>query len=412
MRITQAVRPRYLVPAAPSRRGLDRRWLTIGGTAVAAVLTIVALSAIRQPPPVARGKIVVIENVDADVAGNGLDAIRDKLVDAAVRLADEGGGTVTLIAASGGPAQVAAVADLKVERDGEPETDERVRAGVVKRRVDDAIGAAKSVQLTTPGRNLLSLLTAAAEKAPRRGEPFTIYYVGFGLATVDPTDARVALAGEPAQAVDAVAKRLPKLTGAELHLVYPAAVVPQQPLNTITAAWRTEYWSRLAKAMGARVTEVVSDTAPAQAGSHAPTAPPIANVPDPTPPPPGPPHPDPPPVVLGGGSFKPDSDQFLDPGAVVKALAPLVAAWTQHPGGYVGAECTGRTAAIGPADTARVLSRRRAAQAAAVLKIQGLPVAAIGVGFDDPLPNYSGTDPHQRSVRCRLVPNLLKEVRR
>jgi outer membrane protein OmpA-like peptidoglycan-associated protein len=404
-------RPRYPAAASPAtRRSVNPHRLIAGAAALVALIVAGALVALQKPVPIAYGKIVVLENVDADVAGTGLAAIRDPLITSAQRLASTGGGSVIFIAASGGTAQVAARADLKVARDGEAETDAQVRNNAVADRLKSAISAAEPVHVTTPGRNLLPLLAAAAEQAPPAKQPFTIYYVGLGLGTVDPTDARISLAGEPAQAVDGISKQLPKLDGADIHAFFSAAAGPQKPLNTITSAWRTEYWHQLAAAMHARLSEVSTDSTPGPAATGAPAAPPIANIADPTPVPPCrskclPPKPDPAPVEFGGGSFKPDSDQFLDRGEAERALAPLAEAWKQHPDGYTRAACTGRTAAFGPASSARALSKSRASQAAAILTSLGVgSVAGVGVGFDDPLPQYGPTDPHQRSVVCTLMP--------
>lgn len=410
MNTTLSTRPRYPAAASPKRPTLSPRWLTVAAIAVAAVIVAALLAAIQKPVPTSYGEILVLQNVDADVAGNGLDALRGSLNQSAEQLAASGGGSVKFIVASGGGAQVAAQADMKIGRDGQAETDTQVRDQTADDRVNTAVGQAESIHLTEPGRNILPLFAAAAEQAPPRGQPFTIYYVGFGLGTVDPTNARVSLAGEPSQAVDDISKQVPKVPGAQLHAVFTAAAGSQQSLNTITSAWRTEYWQRLATAMGAQLVSVNTDATPGPAAVGAPNAPVIANIADPTPVPPcttrcTPPPPNPAPVALGGGNFKPDSDQFLDREAAVAALTPLAAAWKQHPGGYTRAECVGRTAAIGPAASARTLSNARAAQAAAILTSMGIaPVTAVGVGFDNPLPQYTPTDPNQRSVVCTLIP--------
>lgn len=406
---TSVTTPRYAAVGPPPRRGPEARWWKAGAGLVAVLLAAVTLVLVQRPEPAGHGAVLVIANVDGNVAGNGLELATPDIAAAAAIVAARGGGTLTVLIAAGGAAQAVATAHLAVEREGEPETDTQVRDRVVAERVGNALTRASTARLSEPGRNLLPLFSAVAERAPNGGEPFEVFYVGFGLATVDPTDARIALAGEPGQAVDAIRSQLPALPGARLHVVFPAAAGPQPELNTITSAWRTEYWKGLVQSMGATLASIVTTGRPAPPAADVPSAPVIPNLPDPTPVPPGdpgqPPTPDSAPVLFGSGSFLPDSDRFADPDAAARALAPLAAAWAAHPGEYSGAECIGRTAAIGPADSARNLSEQRAERAAALLRDGGVtPVTATGVGFDDPLPDFPPTDPHQRSVVCRLIP--------
>jgi outer membrane protein OmpA-like peptidoglycan-associated protein len=386
------------------------RWKAVASLSAFLVLGT-AVYLLQERNPASFGKVLILDNVDANVAGNGFDLVRGQVTQSTVHLADAGGGSLDVVEASGGPAQVVASADLRVEREGQIERDSAVRDREVSKRVEHAFEAAAAVPLRVRGRNLVSLFQEAHDLRPSPGQTFDMFYIGLGLATVDPADARVQMAGDPEQAVRALAPQLPRLSGATLHVIYPAAAGPQPAPNPLTSAWRKEYWVQLAKAMDASLVSVDERNIPAPVAAGAPAAPVIRNLADPTKVPPGGkrPIPNPPtpgaPVVLAGTTYMPDSARLVDPAEARLQLRPLATTWMTHPGAYVRVDCFGRTAAIGPDATAVILSQQRADQAASIL--HSLGIAAVhtkGLGFRQPLPGIPSTDPRQRNVTCALVP--------
>jgi len=111
-----------------------------------------------------------------------------------------------------------------------------------------------------------------------------------------------------------------------------------------------------------------------------------------------------PPVILAGSLFKPDSPEFVDRDLAAAQLAPIAEAWQEYPDSYATVDCVGRTAAFGDRGPPVTLSQQRAEAARTLLVAQGVgTVTAIGVGFDDPLPQYDPQAAEQRSVSCQLV---------
>jgi outer membrane protein OmpA-like peptidoglycan-associated protein len=413
-RRSRPVRPASY-PRRPSRQtGLPSwtGWL-VGALAVTAA--VAGVFAIQQPERTAFGTIAVLISEDSEVAGNGLDLVREDVTERAASLAETGGGTLVVAKAGGGPAHRVAEAQLAIEGpDGQPEHDRETLTRIAGQRIDAALEAAATSRVEEGGRNLLSLLAMAADLAPSNGQPFHVFLVGFGLGTVDPADARIQLGGDPGQAVDAMRDRLPGLTGATLHLVFPAAAGDQEPLNVATATWRRTFWQDIAVATGATLGSISEENRSGAVTPGAPSAPPIPNLTDPTtvpvvdipaPAPAGEPQPVPPPVILAGSTFKPDLAEFVDENAATAQLSSLADAWNAYPGSYVSVDCIGRTAAFGPADSAVALSQQRAEAAKRVLTDLGVTVVnAVGKGFGDPLPGVDPTDQLQRSVSCQLVP--------
>lgn len=405
--------PRPASPRASRTAWFTRqRMLAVGGAAVVLAGFGTGIALIQHPAPTDFGAVLVLNNVDADVAGNGLKLAEPQVVDAASSLAANGGGKLIIANASGGAARVVASRNLAVTRDGQVEHDAATRNRVISGRVTDAFHAATARPPMTPGRGLLPLLDMTEQFKPKAGLPFTIFYVGLGLSTVDPANARVQMAGDPDQAVGALASQLPKLTGATLHVVFPATAGPQPALNPFTSAWRKQFWVDLAKAMGATLASVDERNIPAPALPDAPSAPVIKNLPDPTVVPKGKspkrqskPKANPAPVVLAGANFQPDSPRFVSRAVARQKLTSLSQSWKKYPGRYRWAECTGRTAEFGPENTALTLSRARSAQAATILRSLGVTrVHTRGLGFSSPLKKYPPKDPRQRNVTCQLIP--------
>jgi outer membrane protein OmpA-like peptidoglycan-associated protein len=377
-----------------------------------AALIVGGLVLIQRPAGTEFGTVAVLVSEDANVAANGLESIRADVTDVAIALAREGGGRLVVVKASGGPARHVKEINLAIEGpDGQPEHDAQTIEAVAADRVEQAFDAEEEVAAEGSGRDVLGLLNAAAGLTPPGGQAFEVFLIGFGLGTVDPADARVQMGGDPGQAVRAMADRLPRLEGADLHLVFPAAVAPQEPPNVATAAWRRAYWQDIAAQTGARLVSVSDTNIKGVAAPGAARVPVIPNLTDPTPVPPQPiPPPDPqtppPPTTLAGSLFLPDSPEFIDPAGAAAQLAPIAGAWAQYPGSYAAVACVGRTAHVGDPNSAIELSQQRADRAKAVLEGMGVTtVTATGVGFADPLPGIDPTDQGQRSVTCQLEPN-------
>ena len=290
----------------PSRKPGPPSWMKWAGGGLALVLIAGVIWIMQAPVATEFGRVVVLLSADNQTAGNGLEQSRDAITDAGMSLTAKGGGELIILKAGGGPARVVATSDLLIKGpDGQPEHDREVIEGAAKAAIDKAFSDATAAPVRDEGRNVLSLLTAAADHAPPAGQPFDIFMVGFGLGTVDPADARVQLAADPGQAVAAAAHRLPRLDGATIHLVFPAAAGEQEPLNVATVQWRRAYWEDLASAVGARIGDVTATNVPADPAPNANPAPPIPNIEDPTPVPPQPipdrrhrasPQPEPPPT--------------------------------------------------------------------------------------------------------------------
>ena len=387
------------------------------GGGLALVLIAGVIWIMQAPVANEFGRVVVLLSADNQTAGNGLEQSRDAITDAGMSLTAKGGGELIILKAGGGPAREVATSDLLIKGpDGQPEHDREVIEGAAKAAIDKAFSDATAARVSGEGRNVLSLLTAAADHAPPAGQPFDIFMVGFGLGTVDPADARVQLAADPGQAVAAAANRLPRLDDATIHLIFPAAAGEQEPLNVATVQWRRAYWEDLASAVGARIGDVTATNVPADPAPNANPAPTIPNIEDPTPVPPAPipdptppgePQPEPPPTRLGGGMFLPDSAEFADLALATAQLTPIAEAWISHPGAYGQVLCIGRTANVGPPDGAIALSQLRAAAAGGLLTSLGVTnVVTEGKGYSSPVPDLDPLDPAQRSVSCQLIPNV------
>lgn len=362
---------------------------------------------IQAPARGVFGTVAVLIAEDANVAANGLESIRKDVTETAITLARQGGGRLVVVKASGGPARQVADIDLAIEGpDGQPEHDAETIQAEAGDRVNEAFVAAGKVEAEGHGRDILGLLRAAAGRTPPAGQSFDVFVVGFGLGTVDPADARVQMGGDPGQAVQEMP--LPALSGADLHVVFPAAVAPQEPLNAATATWRRAYWQDIATQTEAQLVSVSDTNAKGGAAPGAAEVPVIPNLADPTPIPPQPiPAPDsqipPPPTTLAGSLFLPDSPEFVDTAAAAAQLRPIADAWAQYPGSYRAVDCVGRTAEVGDPASAVELSQQRADRAKSVLEgMGGTTVTASGVGFGEPLPGIDPKDPAQRSVTCQL----------
>jgi outer membrane protein OmpA-like peptidoglycan-associated protein len=153
----------------------------------------------------------------------------------------------------------------------------------------------------------------------------------------------------------------------------------------------------LLRKAGADIISVSEVESVEQPAAHAPAAPIVPNLPDPTPPP----------SVKPGNLYKakldtsalflPNLAQFsTSKSRIIAQLQPIITAW--RTGKYSHISVVGRCAMFGPAASARRLSLQRAYKVASLLRSRGVTaITAKGVGYDEPLP------PNPRSASNRVV---------
>ncbi len=320
------------------------------------------------------------------------------LLSRADQLAACGGGQLVMLRGAGqGAVQAGPAVSLVVYREpGEVENDPTARQHGVQNLVDAAFTAAQSVRPPGTGRDIIGLLAAiAAELGPGVND---VWLQTLGLPTVNPANARVLMAADPAQAVASIARWVPNLHGARIYLVLNPPAGDQPRFNTATDAWRRQFMLDLLRQAGATVvsvTEVESLEAPAPG---APAAPVVPNLPESTPP-----LPQPRPgrtytAKLDSSTlFVPNTAQFLSSeAAVLKQLQPIITGWRD--GLFSRVLVVGHCARYGPPEGALLLSEQRAAKVAQLLRQHGVTViTSEGVGYDDPLP------PNPQSATNRVV---------
>ncbi len=345
--------------------------------------------------------IQVDQNTVADISG-----FAETVGRLAERRAAEGGGTLTLYKGAGQKPVEVGHTDLSVEREGNPEQNAGLRARATEKKVTDLLRRSEAATVTGDGRDLLSLLQALAADKPDDGLAWDVVVMSFGLPTAEPSDTRILTAAEPAAAVSSLpAEVIPDLNGATVHWVFPAATGNQPTLNPRTTVWRKAFVQHLIERAGGSLVTSEDRNVPGTADPQSPSAPPVPNIPDPTPVPMQPlPVPPGAPVVTAldaGALFAPDSIVLIDESAARAQLTPLIAEWAS--GRYASVECIGRVAAFGSPEAGKHLSLERAIRIAEVLQSSGVPATPIGVGVERPLPG----DPrgaHQRSVICTATP--------
>jgi outer membrane protein OmpA-like peptidoglycan-associated protein len=315
-------------------------------------------------------------------------------------LASCGGGQVIMIRGAGqGAVQAGPTVSLRIYRaPGELENDPTARTAAVQQLINKAFRYAATVRVPGDGRDVIGLLGAIS--AGLRSGKNDVWLRTLGLPTVAPADARVLMAADPAQAVASIAKWVPSLHGARVHLILSPPTGRQPPLNTATNAWRRAFMVDLLRQAGADVVSVQQDQLPEQSAPGAPHAPVVANLPEATPTmPSNRPTPRRPfRISLDSATFfLPNSTQFAASRADVLAeLRPIVAAW--RTGQYSQVRVVGHCAMFGPRLGALELSRERAAIVATILRQLGVgDVTSTGVGYDDPLP------PNPQSASNRVV---------
>jgi outer membrane protein OmpA-like peptidoglycan-associated protein len=347
----------------------------------------------------AGGTIIFADQVTQEEGGNLHPP--SGLVGEAESLASCSGGQLILIRGAGqGGVQAGPPVSLRIYREaGEIENDPTARASKVRQLVAHAFETSEVTRPPGAGRDVVGLIATISSELGRRHND--VWLRTFGLPTADPADVRVLMAADPAQAAASVAEPLPRLRGARVHLVLSPAAGDQPRLNPVTDAWRRQFMVALLRRMGADVVSVTEEETIETPAPGAPPAPVVANLPDPTMQLPGKPRPHQPYTAKLDSStwFQPDSAQFtVGKSRILAELQPIISGWRR--GLYSRVTVTGHCAHFGPAATAVLLSKQRAAAVARLLRLNGVgDVTSTGVGYRQPLP----PDPTSASNRVVII---------
>jgi outer membrane protein OmpA-like peptidoglycan-associated protein len=399
------IQPRYHPGHQPRRNRTvrnrsSRLWASVAALLALSAVAVVVTFSVRahgQGCTTSRGTIIWADQVTAEEGDNASPPA--DLVARADALASCGGGQLILIRGAGqGGVQAGPAVALQVYRaPGEPENDPTARNTAVQQLLTKAFQTAAYTQAPGDGRDLIGLLgSISAELGSGQND---VWLRTFGLPTVAPADTRVLMAADPAQAVASIARWVPPLHGAKIHLILSPAAGDQPRLNTATSAWRLAFMLGLLHQAGADVVSVQQIETPERPALGAPPAPVVANLPERTPATPQPPAPHQPlRINLDSATFfLPNSTQFATSQVSVLAeLQPVIAAW--RTGKYSQVRVVGHCAMFGSRQGALLLSQQRAALVATLLRQHGVSkVASAGVGYNDPLP------PSPQSASNRVV---------
>jgi outer membrane protein OmpA-like peptidoglycan-associated protein len=354
--------------------------------------------------PARPGEIVWADQVTQEEGDDS--APPSGLVSQAESLAACGGGRVILDRAAGqGGVQAGPAVSLRIHREpGELENDPTARDNKVYRLIVHAFRIAAATRPPGAGRDVVGLFgTISSELSDGQND---VWLRTLGLPTVNPANVRVLMAADPAQAVAAIPGPLPSLHGARVHLVLSPPAGAQPKFNIATDAWRRRFMVDLLWRVGADVVSVAEEETVEPPADGARPAPVVANLPDPTPDLAGKPRPH---AVYrakldSSTLFLPDLPRFaVGEGQVLNELRAVIAGWRE--GLYSRVTVVGHCAQFGPADTAVLLSQRRAAVVAQLLRGHGVTkITAKGVGFSQPLPP-SPTSASNRVVIVTAYPN-------
>jgi outer membrane protein OmpA-like peptidoglycan-associated protein len=351
-----------------------------------------------QACPAKPGEIVSAQQVTAEEGYSS--APPPGLINQAEAFATCGDGQLLLLESAGqGAVQAGPVISLRIYREpGEPENDPTARQADVDALIDHAFKYAAGIRPPGAGRDIIGLLAAiSADLRPGAEE---VWLQTFGLPTVNPANARVLMAADPVQAVASIARWVPSLRGALVHLVLSSSVGDQPRLDTATDAWRRGFMIALLRRAGADLISVTETQANEPALPGAPPAPVIPNLPEPTPRlaavQPGRTYT----ARLDSSTlFLPNSPRFLSsPGQVLEQLQPVINGWRR--GDFSRVTVIGHCARFGPSAGALLLSQQRAAEIARLLRLHGMSaVTSQGVGYSQPLP----PDPQSATNRVVIV---------
>ena len=361
-------------------------------------LAVRSLHLHRPACPAASSEIIWAQQVTAEEGSNPDPP--PGLVSQADRLAACGEGQlITLRGAGQGGVQAGPAVSLRIYREpGEPENDATARQNKVLALVGQAFKTAQASRPPGAGRDVIGLLASISAELGTGDND--VWLQTLGLPTVNPANARVLMAADPAQAVASIARWVPPLRGARVHLVLSPPAGNQPRFNTATNSWRRQFMVALLRQAGAdvvSVTEVESAESPAPG---APPAPVISNLPEPTPQLPAPRPGRPYTAKLDSSTlFVPNSAQFLSgKDQVLQQLQPIIAGW-RH-GLFSHVLVVGHCARFGPPAGALLLSQARAARIARLLRANGITnISSEGVGYSQPLP----PDPQSPTNRVVIV---------
>jgi hypothetical protein len=266
--------------------------------------------------------------------------------------------------------------------DAADESDRGEQRAANRRRVDDAVAAARA---RTPETDLLAALTVAGNSIADRSGLRTLVVVDSGLSTAGAIDfgRPGMLDADPREVADTLADfgQLPSLDG--VSVVFQGlgdTAAPQQPLDAARRTQLVELWTAVVERAGADVVDVEVSPLEGTPEAGLPAVRSVAVDPGfacaPTR------------LTLSGGAlgFRPGEAVLLDPSRVAEVLRPYA---EQMIDGAVIGEVFGRYADVGDPEARRALSELRAQQVANVFIALGVPVDQLRVkGWGSDFPEY------------------------
>jgi len=355
----------------------------------------------ERPPA---GRVLWIAEKTTSTPGVLPDELRQHLV----ALSGGSGAALTAYAVGETAGEVDTV-DLVFTRDGDPETDDRIREAGVRRRLDDLMTKMSAAGVGATGFSLYAALRAVADESAGLSGRLDVWLSTTLLTgSVDPLDLPKLTAADPRAAVEeAVQGALGDLDLSHVHL-HPVIMTPvgdgQRAMNPATDSWRWGFVAELATRLGATVDRPRHEPSTAAPWENASRTPLVLPLPDPTRTV-EPVRPEKPGVfVIDNVAFLGDKADLVDPAGTEARLAAVVAEYLRRAELDPDTPVTvvGYCARFGPADGARSLSARRAEVIGGLLTGRGVPAGAIhteGHGFDEPAdPNQPPTAPAQRVV--------------
>jgi outer membrane protein OmpA-like peptidoglycan-associated protein len=393
--------------AVPGGQGLSRREILIAlglGAAALAGGGIYLGSGATSPD----GEVLYFAEKTTRSPGRMAPEVRKRFFD----LASQGGGRIVPFAVGERLSPLRPV-DLAVVRQGETENDPGLLGAVITHRLDTLDRECGRAPVGQPGFNLVRALQSMEAESRKFGRPLEVWFQSTVLSsTGDPLKVAALVAADPKAAVEQL---MAKTTLAKLDLsrvnLHPVLLTPigdgQEPLSLAAEAWRAAFITQLGSALGAQVSPPIRSDVTGPAWPNSSTVAPIVSKEDPTPVTTLPPDPGgEPPAAIDNAAFFPDSDTVLDLAGFRPKIALMVARYNAARGAFP-MEVKGFTAAFGNSDSARVLSRQRAAVIGDLLAAGGVPrsdIHCLGVGFDEAAyPTEAPRSAAQRVVIMKLV---------